>query len=85
MKTLILAVIVGAWISAIALLSIQNAKGVTLQFLAFKSVEIPFGLVLTSSVVVGMVGTALLLPVLRAGGSRRLKKSDRYENEFYEE
>jgi uncharacterized integral membrane protein len=85
MKTLILALIVGFWICAIALIAIQNARGVTLRFLLFQSVEIPFGLLLTFGFVLGLVGTALLLPILQ-GRVRSLRQGrDRYENEFYEE
>lgn len=84
MKTVILALVVGFWVSAIALIAIQNAKGVTIRFLLLQSVEIPFGLVLTFAFVLGMVGTALLLPLLR-GSLGRSQKSRRYENEFYEE
>jgi uncharacterized integral membrane protein len=82
MKLLILALMVGFWLSAIALIAIQNFRGITLRFLMFESIQIPFGIVLTFCVVLGMVGTALLLPLLQLGGKSR---RDRYENEFYED
>lgn len=85
MKTLIIALVVGFWVCAIALIAIQNAGGVTLRFLTLQSVEIPFGLLLTFAFVLGMVGMALLLPVLRVGASGLRRGRDRYENEFYEE
>lgn len=80
MKTLILALMTAFWVGAIALIAIQNAEGVSLRFLNFQSVEIPFGLLLAFSAAVGMVGTALLLPILRS-----VNRGDRYSNEFYEE
>lgn len=85
MKTLILALVVSFWVCAIALIAIQNARGVTLRFLTLQSVEIPFGLLLTFGFVLGMVGTALLLPLLTRGAGSLREGRDRYENEFYEE
>lgn len=58
--------IVAAWVSIIALIAIQNASPVTLQFLGLQSVAIPIGLVLAFSASLGMVGTALILEVWRA-------------------
>ncbi|NEP58660.1 MAG: DUF1049 domain-containing protein [Symploca sp. SIO2G7] len=46
---------------AIAILSVQNATPVSLQFLAFRSVALPFGLWLGLGLAVGMVGMASLL------------------------
>ena len=46
---------------AIAILSVQNATPVSLQFLSFRSVALPFGLWLGFGLAVGMVGMAGLL------------------------
>lgn len=61
--TLITACIVAGWIGAIALIAIQNATPITLQFLGFQSIEIPFGLVLAFGVVLGILGTAISQPL----------------------
>ncbi|MBE9177163.1 LapA family protein [Oculatella sp. LEGE 06141] len=58
--------IIAFWISAIALISVQNAAPVTLRFLFFQSVELPMGLILAFSAALGMVGTALVLPLWRS-------------------
>ncbi|MBD3880149.1 LapA family protein [Phormidium tenue FACHB-886] len=71
MTKILISLIVAVWVGAIALISVQNATPVTLQFLIFQSVQLPLGLVLAFSAALGMVGMALLLPSGRAiGGSR---------------
>ena len=67
---LLISLIMAGWISAIALVSVQNATPVSLRFLAFQSVQLPMGLVLAFSAAIGMVGMAMLLPMKRAIGSR---------------
>ncbi|WP_448571810.1 lipopolysaccharide assembly protein LapA domain-containing protein [Trichothermofontia sp.] len=52
--------IVASWVSAIAIVSVQNATPVTLQFLVWRSVPIPFGVVLAFSVTAGAVVMALV-------------------------
>ncbi|PZV11245.1 MAG: DUF1049 domain-containing protein [Leptolyngbya sp.] len=62
MKTLpiiLISLIVAIWVSAIAVLSVQNFTPVALNLLAFQSIEIPLGLVLAFSVGIGMVGMAI--------------------------
>lgn len=62
MKTLpilLISLIVATWVGAIAILSVQNFTPVALNFLAFRSIEIPVGLVLAFSVGIGMVGMAI--------------------------
>ncbi|GAB4135500.1 MAG: hypothetical protein Fur0046_08300 [Cyanobacteria bacterium J069] len=68
------------WVSAIALLSVQNATPVELRFLTGKTVPIPIGLLLGFGASVGMVGAALVLP----GGDRSAKtlnSDDPFEDE----
>ncbi len=67
--TLITACIVAGWIAAIALIAIQNATPITLQFLTVQSIEIPFGLVLAFSVVLGILGTAIAQPIFGVSSS----------------
>ena len=69
MAKILISLIVAGWVSAIALVSVQNATPVSLQFLTFQSVQLPMGLVLAFSAAIGMVGMAVLLPVKRAIGS----------------
>ena len=52
--------IIAVWVVAIALISVQNATPVSLKFLVFQSIQIPFGLMLAFSVAVGLLGTAVL-------------------------
>lgn len=61
MKKLLLVLIPAIWVVAIAILSVQNATPVAVQFLTFRSVELPVGVVLSFGVAGGMVITALLL------------------------
>lgn len=53
-------VIVASWVSAIAIISVQNATPVTLHFLVWRSIPIPFGVALAFSVTGGAVAMALL-------------------------
>lgn len=64
LNTLLTALIVSAWVVAIALISIQNVTPVSLRFLIFRTVEIPFGLVLAFCAAGGMVLVAIARPFL---------------------
>ncbi len=89
MKTtvnLVLSIIVALWIMAIAIISVQNATPVSLRFLTFKSIQIPFGLLLAFCVAVGMIVASLLQPLLTVSNFQR-STSRRYEDdaEFFVE
>lgn len=73
MEKLILALVPAAWVVAIAIVAVQNAEPITLQFLMFRSVPLPFGVVLSFCAAGSMVATALILGVFE--GRRR---SSRY-------
>ncbi|HEY9648402.1 MAG TPA: lipopolysaccharide assembly protein LapA domain-containing protein [Chroococcidiopsis sp.] len=77
MANLVTSLIVAFWVSAIALLSVQNARPVTLRFLTLQSVQLPVGLVLSFSAAVGMVGTALILPARKVRA--KPQDDDRFE------
>jgi uncharacterized integral membrane protein len=62
MIRLLTSLIVATWVSAIALVSVQNARPVSLRFLTFQTVNIPVGLMLGFCASLGMIGTAVLLP-----------------------
>lgn len=71
MQKLLLVVIPAIWVMAIAMISVQNATPVTIQFFGLKSVELPFGVVLSFCTAGGMVVTAGLVWLL--GGQRRFR------------
>jgi uncharacterized integral membrane protein len=73
MQRLFLVLIPALWVIAIAILSVQNATPVSIQFLTLRSVEMPFGVVLGFCVAGGMIATVLL--VLLLGSPKRLPRS----------
>jgi uncharacterized integral membrane protein len=79
MKTLAIfftSLIIAGWIGAIAILSVQNYSSITLKFFQYESFPIPLGLVLSFSIASGVIGTAILQPLLSAG---------RYEEDEFED
>ncbi len=74
MTKFLLVVLPAVLVVAIAVLSVQNATPVSLQFLAFRSVALPFGLWLGFGLAVGMVGTAGLLALFQAGDKGRFSR-----------
>lgn len=69
MARFLTSLILAAWVSGIALIAIQNATPVSLQFLGVRSVEIPIGLVLAFSAAIGMVGTSLVFGLWQSSRS----------------
>lgn len=69
MQKLFLVLIPALWIVAIAIFAVQNATPVSLQFLAFHSVALPFGVMLSFCVAGGMLITALLIGLLSGSKS----------------
>ena len=61
MSRFLLIVIAVVLVVAIAIISVQNATPVSLQFLAFRSVALPFGLWLGLGLATGMLVTASVL------------------------
>jgi uncharacterized integral membrane protein len=55
------AIVLAAWIGAIAILSVQNATLVSLRFLGWQSINLPFGVVLAFSAGAGAIGGAFAL------------------------
>ncbi len=64
LSTFLTALILAAWMGTIAILSVQNFSPVSLRFLQFESFQLPIGLVLAFSTGLGIVGMALLQPLL---------------------
>lgn len=56
--------------SAIGIISVQNATPVSLNFIFFKSVQVPVGLVLAMSMSAGLIVAALLQPLWNISDSR---------------
>ncbi|MEO1093670.1 MAG: hypothetical protein AAFX01_02055 [Cyanobacteria bacterium J06638_28] len=63
MRQLTLVTLLALWIMAIAIIAVQNATPVAIQFLTFQSVALPFGVVLSFCAALGMLMTAALLNV----------------------
>jgi lipopolysaccharide assembly protein A len=62
MYNLLISTISALWIVSIALLSVQNANLVSLKFLMFSSIDLPWGLVLAGGVGIGFaIGGCLSL------------------------
>ena len=55
--------IIAGWVSAIAVLAIQNIQSVSLTFLVWQSIQFPVGVLLAFCASIGFVGGSLL-PVL---------------------
>ena len=72
----LISVIIAVWVVAIALISVQNATPVSLRFLVFQSIQIPFGLMLAFSVAVGLLITAVLQPLWGVGESQSMVDED---------
>ncbi len=72
MKTianLLTSLLIAFWVIAIAIVAVQNAEPVSLRFLSYQSIQIPFGLLLAFSAGIGVIGMALLIPVWGLSGS----------------
>ncbi|MEG3861972.1 LapA family protein [Microcoleus sp. herbarium12] len=56
--------------SAIGIISVQNAAPVALNFIFFKSIQIPVGLVLAIGISAGLIVAALLQPLWHLSDSQ---------------
>lgn len=79
MVRLLTALILAFWVCAIALVAAQNGTRVSLQLLGMQTIAIPLGLMLAFSAAIGMVGAALLLPLLRSGQAVSLRDREDFE------
>ena len=55
MTNLVISTIAAAWIALIALISVQNASLVSLRFVFWKSIDLPWGLVFAGAVALGFI------------------------------
>lgn len=78
---LLISLLVASWIVAIAILSLQNVTPVSLKFLTYQSIQLPFFLVLAFSASLGLIFMALIQPLWGAG-SRTGTQSDDLDSDF---
>lgn len=79
MKTLtnlLTSLVLAAWISAIAILSIQNITPVSLKFLGAASIQMPIGVVLAFSVGIGSIAGAMLPVFWQLAGRQQQSYAD---------
>ena len=73
MKTiplLAISFLVAILVSAIGMISVQNAAPVSLNFIFFQSIQLPVGIVLAMSLSAGLIGGALLQPLWNISDSQ---------------
>jgi uncharacterized integral membrane protein len=63
MTNLIVSAIAAIWIAVIALISVQNASLVSINFAIWKSIDLPWGLILAGAVALGFL-LGGLIPLL---------------------
>lgn len=76
LASLLTSLVLAIWVVAIAIISVQNATPVALSFLTFRTIQIPIGLVLAFSAGIGIVGTAMILPLWSLPGGRTQSDED---------
>jgi len=60
--------------SAIGIISVQNAAPVSLNFIFFKSIQVPVGLLLAMSISAGLIVAALLQPLWNISDSQNSRR-----------
>ena len=73
MPSLLISLLIAIWIAGIGILSVQNATLVSLQFLTLRSIQLPIGMVLAFSAVVGLVGMATIQAVWNLTSQPRVR------------
>jgi uncharacterized integral membrane protein len=61
MTKFLLALIPAVVVVGVSIISVQNATPVSITFLAFRSVALPFGIWMGFGLAAGMIGTAAIL------------------------
>jgi uncharacterized integral membrane protein len=69
-------------VSAIAIISVQNAAPVSLNFTFFQSIQMPVGVVLAMSLSAGLIGGAILQPLWILSGSKPVTDREELEEEI---
>lgn len=84
LANLLASLILASWVGAIAIISLKNITPVSLRFLTFQSIELPFFLVLAFSASVGMIIMALIQPLwLASSGKNSESNQDLGDDEFF--
>jgi uncharacterized integral membrane protein len=66
---LLTTIVIASWVLAIAVLSLRNVTPVSLRFLTYQSIQLPFFLVLAFCAVLGMIFMALIQLLWGLGSS----------------
>lgn len=69
-------------VSAIGIISVQNATPVSLNFTLFQSIPMPVGVVLAMSLSAGLIGGALLQPLWILSASKPVNDKEELEAEI---
>jgi len=83
---LLLSLILAIWLVAIAIIAVQNATPVSLQFLFWRSIQIPMGVLMAFSAAIGLLTLAILQPLWALASdlySGRSKVEENDESEFF--
>lgn len=83
MINFLLALSAAVWVIAIAIIAVQNATPVAINFLTFQSVRLPFGVALAFSVAAGMVGVTVVQILWRLTGSPLTRQTTRQDHTFF--
>jgi len=68
---LLTSLVVASWVVAIAVLSLKNVTPVSLKFLTYQSIQLPFFLVLAFSASLGMIVMTLIQSLWGFAGSQQ--------------
>lgn len=77
---LLTTLVIASWVLAIAILSLRNVTPVSLKFLTYQSIQLPFFLVLAFCAVLGMIVMALLQLFWGLGSS--ISKNSRSDDDL---
>lgn len=81
---LVISLAVAFWVIAIAIISLKNVTPISLKFLTFESIQLPFFLVLAFSVGTGVILMALIQPLWSiSGSSRRSYRADDFDEDDF--
>jgi uncharacterized integral membrane protein len=82
LSNLIISGILAVLVSAIAIISVQNATLVSLRLFGLRSINLPFGVVLALTVAVGIITGAILPFLWRWLGTSEIDDDDYFEEDF---
>ncbi|MEA5572203.1 DUF1049 domain-containing protein [Calothrix sp. UHCC 0171] len=88
MKTiasLLTSLVIAFWVVVIAIIAMKNGEPVSLRFLSYQSIQIPFGFILALSVGIGIISTTILKTLGNIVGSGENNSQLDEEPEFFSE